>query len=133
MSFNLDKHEASQTLTRPCSWLLRLPAALHTYIHVQTSIAKLGWNKSLFCYICTHTQTHTHAQSNTHKAPSCLYCFSRMQPVMRTATQEKPCVRGVITTAAVAAQWPLTPDSMGKWAHSAVRTPVGPVTPLSNG
>lgn len=88
----------------------------HTY--ACTKIAKHSLSESLLYYIHTHTCTHM--------APLAPSPPNYMQPAMCTATQERPCVPRVVATAAVAAQWPLIPDSMGKWAHSAVRAPVGP-------
>lgn len=89
-------------------------------------------------YMFRPTLSHCVLNSHTHTLSSrplrCFSSLSRMQPVMRTATQERPCVHGVITTAVVVAvRRPFTPDSMGKWVHSAVRNPVGLLHPVSNG
>lgn len=105
----VDPHEALFAVTEATTCL----AHTHTCFEQPR---QAGLSESLLC----HIHTHTH---------SCLSRFSRIQLVMHTATQGRPCVRGALTTAAVAARRPLTPDSMGKWTHSDVRTPVGPVNP----
>lgn len=58
MSFTLNKQEASWTLTRLCSLLLRLPLALHTHIRVSNNPGRPVW--ASHCCV-TYTHTHTHA------------------------------------------------------------------------
>lgn len=91
MSSNLNKHEASWALTRLCLWFLRPPLAIHTHSHTCCSIHET------LLLVVPHTRMHTHTHTQNPVLPLLFH-----QHVMLTATQEKPCVHGVVTTVAVA-------------------------------
>lgn len=111
---------------RPCG---PLQGHVHGYwglAHTGSNIHSNAWlEQAIVCYICT---THTHSVKYA-QAPSVPLLFHpHATSNAYSHIGEALCARGHNNCDSSCMVTFLTRDSMGNWAHSAVRTPVGPVT-----